>query len=86
MEGNISIPTVDYSFKILESILMLKDYGTKEDVLKYASAMAKVAESSEKYSISVKKSYREAYNKLNSLSFEEMQEIIAILKADEDDE
>lgn len=76
---------VDYSFKILESILMLKKFSSKEEVIKIASAMAKVAEENPKYSVSVKTSYKEACNKLNSLSFEEMEEIITILKNDDED-
>lgn len=75
---------VDYSFKILESILMLRPFNSKEEVIKIASAMAKVADENPKYSVSVKTSYKEACNKLNSLTFEEMQEIITILKSDED--
>lgn len=75
---------VDYSFKILESILMLRTFNSKEEVIKIASAMAKVADENPKYSVSVKTSYKEACNKLNSLTFEEMQEIITILKSDED--
>ena len=75
---------VDYSFKILESILMLRTFNSKEEVIKIASAMAKVADENPKYSVSVKNSYKEACNKLNSLTFEEMQEIITILKSDED--
>ena len=76
---------VDYSFKILESILMLKKFSSKEEVIKIASAMAKVAEENPKYSVSVKTSYKEACSKLNSLSFEEMEEIITILKNDDED-
>ena len=75
---------VDYSFKILESILMLRTFNSKEEVIKIASAMAKVADENPKYSVSVKTSYKEACNKLNSLTFEEMQEIITLLKSDED--
>ena len=75
---------VDYSFKILESILMLRPFNSKEEVIKIATAMAKVADENPKYSVSVKTSYKEACNKLNSLTFEEMQEIITILKSDED--
>lgn len=75
---------VDYSFKILESILMLRPFNNKDEVIKIATAMAKVADESPKYSASVKTSYKEACNKLNSLTFEEMQEIITILKSDED--
>ena len=78
------VPKVDYSFKILESILMLRSFKDKDEVLKVANAMAKVADENPKYSVSVKTSYKEACNKLNSLTFEEMQEIITILKSDED--
>ena len=75
---------IDYSFKILEEILMLKKYKNKEEVIALAESMVKVAEKNAKCSQPVKDSYREALNKLNTLSFDEMNEIIGILSSYDD--
>ncbi|MBR4002559.1 MAG: hypothetical protein IKI95_00630 [Clostridia bacterium] len=75
---------IDYSFKILEEILMLKKYKNKEEVIALAESMVKVAEKNTKCSQPVKDSYREALNKLNTLSFDEMNEIIGILSSYDD--
>lgn len=75
---------IDYSFKILEEILMLKKYKNKEEVIALAESMVKVAEKNIKCSQPVKDSYREALNKLNTLSFDEMNEIIGILSSYDD--
>ena len=75
---------IDYSFKILEEILMLKKYKNKEEVIALAESMVKVAEKNNKCSQPVKDSYREALNKLNTLSFDEMNEIIGILSSYDD--
>lgn len=81
----MSAKNIDYSFKILEEILMLKKYKNKEEVITLAEAMVKVAQSNEKCSQSVKDSYKEALNKLNTLSFDEMNEIIGILSSYDDE-
>lgn len=81
----MSPKNIDYSFKILEEILMLKKYKNKEEVISVAEAMTKVAEKNEKCSPSVKDSYKEALNKLNGLSFDEMNEIISILTSYDDE-
>lgn len=75
---------IDYSFKILEEVLMLKKYKNKEEVIALAESMVKVAENNPKCSQPVKDSYREALNKLNTLSFDEMNEIIGILSSYDD--
>ena len=78
---------VDYSFKILEEVLMLKKYENKEEVIKAAEKMVKVANENSKCTQAIKDSYKEALNKLNTLSFDEMKEIINILSSyDEDDD
>ena len=46
----MSPKNIDYSFKILEEILMLKKYKNKEEVISVAEAMTKVAEKNEKCS------------------------------------
>lgn len=75
---------IDYSFKILEEVLMLKKYNSKEEVIAVAEAMSRVAQKNEKCSSSIKDSYKEALNKLNTLSYEEMNEIIDILASYDD--
>lgn len=72
---------VDYSFKILEEILMLKKYNSREEVLKTAEKMVEVANNNGKLSKVIKDSYKEALNKLNTLSYDEMNEIINILSS-----
>lgn len=75
---------IDYSFKILEEVLMLKKYTSKEEVIAVAEAMSKVAQNNEKCSKDMKDSYKEALNKLNTLTYEEMNEIIEILASYDD--
>ena len=76
---------VDYSFKILEEILMLKEYKTREEVIKVGETMLKIANKSNILE-ALKDSYAEANSKLNRLSFDEMNEIIEILSADDDED
>ena len=76
---------VDYSFKILEEILMLKEYTGKEEVLQTAEKMVKIALNNKELSEPMKTSYKEALNKLNSLSYDEMKEIIGILSSYDED-
>ena len=77
---------IDYSFKILEEVLMLKKYNSKEEVLQTATRMVEIANSNGKCSQVIKDSYKEALNKLNTLSYDEMNEIIGILSSYDDDE
>ena len=72
---------IDYSFKILEEILMLKKFNSREEVLALASKMVEIAKKNPKCSPAILESYKEAYNKLDTLSFEEMNEIIGILSS-----
>jgi len=81
----MSSKNIDYSFKILEEILMLKKYSSKEEVISVAEAMVKVADSNSKCSPAVKDSYKEALKKLNTLSYDEMKEIISILSSYDDE-
>lgn len=80
----MSSKNVDYSFKILEEILMLKKYNNREEVLALAEKMVDVAKSNNKLSDTVKNSYQEALNKLKTLSYDEMNEIINILSSYDD--
>lgn len=80
----MSPKNIDYSFKILEEILMLKKYNNREEVIELAETMVDVANKNDKCSDTVKNSYTEALNKLKTLSFEEMNEIIGILSSYDD--
>ena len=75
---------VDFSFKILEEVLMLKKYKNKEEVIEVAETMQRIATSNKNYSQNVKDSYKEAYRKLKTLSFDEMNEINSILSSYDD--
>ena len=75
----------DYSFKILEKILMLKQYNNREEVVKVAETMLNIA-NSKNISNDLKFSYEEALNKINKLSFDEMKEIINILSSEDEEE
>ncbi len=75
---------VDFSFKILEEVLMLKKYKNKEEVIEVAETMQRIATSNKNYSQNVKDSYKEAYRNLKTLSFDEMNEIISILSSYDD--
>lgn len=80
----MSAKNIDYSFKILEEILMLKKYNSREEVLELAETMVEVANNNEKASGTIKDAYKEALNKLKTLSYDEMNEIIGILSSYDD--
>lgn len=71
---------VDQSFKIFEEILKLKKYSSKEEVMDVAKSMLKLALSKPNLSEELKKAYKSAVSKLESLTYKEICEIIEILK------
>lgn len=76
----------DYSFKVLEKFLMLKKYKTKEEVIRTCTEIVSIVCQDERLSPVVKSSYREALRKIDTLSYDEICEIISILNSyDEDD-
>ena len=77
-----SVEAMELSFKILETVLVLKEYKSKEEVLKVADLMRKIALESEEYPKTVKDAYIEAYKKLDGLNFDEMMEIKSIIVED----
>lgn len=77
---------LDYSFKIMEVMLMVKQYSSREEVLSAAELTAAVACSVGNLTPLWVAAYKDAVKKLHTLKFEEMQEIISILQSyDEDD-
>ena len=76
--------TYDYSFQILEAIIMAKDYKTRVEVISSAELAVNVACSLPNLEPGWKSSFKEALKKLNSLNFDEMKEIIGILNSYDD--
>ncbi len=70
----------DYSFKVLEEILTFKKYQNREEVMKVGKIMLDKAMEKD-CPQSYKDVYQEAYRKLDSLNFDEMNEIIDILSS-----
>lgn len=76
----------DICFRIIEAVLMARPYKTREEVLSAAELAASVACSAGNLTPAWVKGYKEAVQKMNTLSFNEMQEIISILSGMEDEE
>lgn len=70
---------VDHSYKIINKILLFKNYKSREEVLTVAGTMVKMARNNPNYSDELKGAYLGAFEKLNMLTFDEMKEIISIL-------
>lgn len=80
MDRNSQIKVMELTFTVLEKILLAKTYNSKEEVLQYAVKCLETARASEKMPQELKIAYLEAVTKLKNLSFEEIQEIINIIK------
>lgn len=76
----------DYSFKVLEMLLMLKKYENREEVIRTCTDIVSIVCQDERLSPAVKSSYREALKKINTLSYDEICEIINILHSYDEDE
>lgn len=75
---------IDYSFKILEEILMFRKYSSRDEVIKVANKMIEVVNHRNDFPQKLKDAYNEALNKLNTLTYDEMNEIIDILSSYDD--
>lgn len=67
-------------FKVIKSVLLFKDYNTREEVLKVAQTMARQARDNDKFSDETAKIYLEAFEKIQHLTFEQMMALKEILK------
>lgn len=76
----------DYSFKVLEMLLMLKKYESREEVIRTCTEIVSIVCQDEHLSPMVKSAYREGLRKINMLSYDEMCEIISILNSYDEDE
>lgn len=74
-----------FAIKIIQDILTLKEYKSREEVLHAGQVMLDIANKSDKVSESLKENYIEAYKHLDSFTFEDMQKIIAALKEDDEE-
>jgi hypothetical protein len=74
------------SFKVIKSVLLYKDYETREEVLKVAQAMARTARDNDKFDEKTAAIYLEAFERIQSLNFEQMMALKEILKPIEMDE
>ena len=68
------------SFKVIKSVLLYKDYETREEVLKVAQAMARTARDNDKFDEKAAAIYLEAFERIQSLNFEQMMALKEILK------
>lgn len=83
MDKKTEIKVMELSFTILEKILLAQKYENKNQVLDYAIKSLEIARNNDKLPNELKLAYVEAVTKIKNLSFEEINEIISILK-DED--
>ena len=67
-------------FKVIKSVLLFKDYNTREEVLKVAQTMARQARDNDKFSDEAAQIYLEAFEKIQHLTFEQMMALKEILK------
>lgn len=79
MEKKDQVKIFELSFNIMEQILMIKDFTSKEEIMAVAQKAMEIVEKNESADDIIKKSYEEAVKKLESLSFEEMKEIKDII-------
>ena len=77
MDNKTRIKILELSFNIMENLLVSKDYKSKEELLASAKKGVELSNKDEKMPMELKMAYAEAYQKLNSLSWEE---ILAIKK------
>lgn len=81
----VSVEAMELSFKVLETILVYKDYKSKEEVVKVAETMKNIALANARYPKTVKEAYVEACSKISDLPFSDMMEIKEIITSDDED-
>lgn len=68
------------SFKVIKSVLLYKEYETREEVLKVAQTMARTARDNDKFDDKTAAIYLEAFERIQHLTFEQMMALRDILK------
>ena len=79
MDNKTRIKILELSFNIMENLLVSKDYKSKDELLASAKKGVELSNKDEKMPMELKMAYAEAYQKLNSLSWEEILEIKEIV-------
>lgn len=67
--------------KVIKTILLYKEYKSKDEVLYIAATMVKLANEKEEFDDVAIAIYQEAYERLQCLTFEKIQSLIADLKS-----
>ena len=67
-------------FKVIKSVLLFKEYETREDVLKVAQQMARTARDNEKFDEKTAAIYLDAFEKIQHLTFEQMMALKEVVK------
>ena len=68
------------TFKVIKSVLLFKEYETREEVLKMAQTMARTARDNDKFDDKAAALYLEAFERIQCLSFEQMMALKEMLK------
>ena len=79
MDNKTRIKILELSFNIMENLLVSKDYKSKDELMLAAKKGVEISNKDEKMPVELKMAYAEAYQKLNSLSWEEILEIKEIV-------
>ena len=79
MDNKTRIKILELSFNIMENLLVGRDYKSKEELMASAKKAVEISNKDEKMPVELKMAYAEAYQKLNSLSWEEILEIKEIV-------
>ncbi len=83
MAKKVSKEAEELSFFVLESILMQKEYKSKEEVMEVITDGLEQVKSGDEHEPILKEAYEEAYNKLNSINFKQMMQIRSIIEEDD---
>ena len=79
MDNKTRIKILELSFNIMENLLLSKEFKDKDELMSAAKKGVDISNRDEKMPLTLKMAYAEAYSKLDSLSWEEIQEIKDII-------
>ena len=68
------------SFKVIKSVLLYKEYETREEVLKVAQTMARTARDNDKFDDATAAIYLDSFERIQHLTFEQMMALREVLK------
>ena len=74
---------IELSYDLLEKIIMAIDYKSKDDLVKLSKIMVEKFNSDDKYPQLLKLAYADAQNKIDLLSFDQINEIKSIITTNE---